>query len=64
MNWKQGNAGQLSLLTTLMNVAGCIARTFTSIVLTQVRLVAPESSASAKNSINPVSGRIPLYVLH
>ncbi|KAK9866383.1 hypothetical protein WJX84_006613 [Apatococcus fuscideae] len=35
MNWKQGNAGQLSLLTTLMNVAGCIARTFTSIVLTQ-----------------------------
>ncbi|KAK9825708.1 hypothetical protein WJX74_000345 [Apatococcus lobatus] len=35
MNWKRGNAGNLSLLTALMNVAGCLARAFTSIVLTQ-----------------------------
>ena len=36
MNWKRGNAGNLSLLTALMNVAGCLARAFTSVVLTQV----------------------------
>lgn len=42
MNWKRGNAGNLSLLTALMNVAGCLARAFTSIVLTQV-LPAPAS---------------------
>ena len=40
MNWKRGNAGNLSLLTALMNVAGCLARAFTSIVLTQVKSLA------------------------
>lgn len=45
MNWKRGNAGNLSLLTALMNVAGCLARAFTSIVLTQV--LAPPASLLA-----------------
>ena len=36
MNYKRGNSGELSLLTCLMNVCGCFARMFTTIVLTKV----------------------------
>lgn len=35
MNHKRGNSGELSLLTCLMNVCGCFARMFTTIVLTK-----------------------------
>lgn len=35
MNARRGNSGQLSLTTCLLNVLGCIARLFTTLVLTQ-----------------------------
>lgn len=39
MNMKRGNSGQLSLVTCLLNVLGCIARLFTTLVMTQVSLL-------------------------
>ena len=36
MNYKRGNSGELSLLTCLMNVMGCVTRLFTTFVLTKV----------------------------
>ena len=36
MNVRKGSSGQLSLVTCAMNVAGCFARMFTTLVLTQV----------------------------
>ena len=38
MNVRNGGSGQLSMVTCGMNVAGCFARMFTTLVLTQVRL--------------------------
>ncbi len=36
MNYKRGDSGELSLLTCSMNVSGCFARIFTTLVLTKV----------------------------
>ena len=36
MNIRRGNSGELSIITTGLNVIGCAIRVFTTIVLTQV----------------------------
>ena len=36
MNHQRGDSGELSLLTSLLNVLGCVARIFTTLVLTKV----------------------------
>ena len=40
MNYKRGNSGELSLLTCLLNVMGCFARIFKTLVLTKVTIFA------------------------
>lgn len=37
MNYQRGNSGELSLITCVLNVMGCITRMFTTFVLTKVR---------------------------
>lgn len=34
LNWRRGNAGVLSVATCCLNVAGCVVRIFTTVVLT------------------------------
>lgn len=51
MNVRKGGSGQLSLVTCGMNVAGCFARMFTTLVLTQV--------SACCNIVCPVSRQSP-----
>lgn len=37
LNWRRGNAGVLSVATCCLNVAGCVVRIFTTVVLTVSR---------------------------
>ncbi len=38
LNWRRGNAGVLSVVTCCLNVAGCVVRIFTTLVLTVRRM--------------------------
>ena len=40
MNIQRGDTGELSILTCMLNLAGNVARVFTTLVLTQVRHMA------------------------
>ena len=50
MNVRKGGSGQLSITTCGMNVAGCFARMFTTLVLTQVRPVGALLLAARKEA--------------
>ena len=52
LNHRRGNTGELSMFTCLLNLAGCIARLYTTTVLTQDSLIlAGTATQTVLNSI-------------
>jgi hypothetical protein len=55
LNARRGNSGELSPLTSILNLAGNVARLFTTAVLTKVRLQ-PRADLHAKRSCSAWCG--------